>query len=146
MTKTSCIDKILYYWDDDEANAKTFTINDKKNETLIDVTLEGTHILTIKAIDVEGKQTIKQQKVMGVNKPKLEVTTDGQSFFIKAEDETGLAKIEITLNNNTTISEEINGNKYDKTINLESGENKLTVKIYNSNGIEQISRVKYTKE
>lgn len=140
------IDKIIYYWDEDEANSKTLTINDKKNETLIDVTLEGTHTLTIKAIDVEGKQTVKQQKVMGVNKPKLEVTTDGQSFFIKAEDETGLAKIEITLNNNTTISEEINGNKYDKTINLESGENKLTVKVYNKNEIEQISRVKYTKE
>lgn len=140
------IDKILYYWDDDEANAKTFTINDKKNETLIDVTLEGTHILTIKAIDVEGKQTIKQQKVMGVNKPKLEVTTDGQSFFIKAEDETGLSKIEITLNNNPTITEDLSGNAYTKNINLENGENKLTVKVYNSNGIEQINRVKYTKE
>ena len=140
------IDKIIYYWDDDEANATTLTINDKKNETLIDVTLEGTHTLTIMATDVEGKQTIKQQKVMGVNKPKLEVTTDGQSFYIKAEDETGLSKIEITLNNNETITEDINKKEYTKTINLENGENKLTVKAYNSNGIQQINRVKYTKE
>lgn len=140
------IDKIIYYWDEDEANATTLTINDKKNETLIDVNLEGTHTLTIKATDVEGKQTIKQQKVMGVNKPKLEVTTDGQSFFIKAGDTTGLSKIEITLNNNETLTENISGNEYTKNINLENGENKLTVKVYNSSGIEQISRVKYTKE
>ena len=140
------IDKIIYYWDNDEENAKTLTINDKKNVTLIDVSLEGVHTLTIKAIDVEGKQTIKKQKVMGVNKPKLEVTTDGQSFFIKAEDEIGLSKIEITLNDNTPIAEDISGKEYTKNINLENGENKLTVKVYNSNGIEQINRVKYTKE
>ena len=140
------IDKIIYYWDDDEANATTLTINDKKNETLIDVNLEGTHTLTIKATDTEGKQTIKQQKVMGVNKPKLEITTDGQSFIIKAEDANGLSKIEITLNNNETITEDINGKEYTKNINLESGENRLTVTVYNSNGIQQLNRVKYTKE
>lgn len=140
------IDKITYYWDEDETNATVLTINDKKNDTLIDVSLEGTHILHIIATDVEGKETKKTQKVMGVNKPKIEITTDGKSFFVKAEDSQGLAKVEITLNTNETITENIEGNEYSKNINLENGENRLTVKVFNKNDVSQISRVKYTKK
>ena len=139
------IDKIKYYWDNDEANATVLTINDTKNETLIDVVLEGTHILNIIATDVNGNETRREQKVMGVNKPKINVTTDGKSFFIKAEDSQGLSKVEITLNTNETITETIDGNEYTKTIELENGENRLTVKVYNKNGISEISRVKFTK-
>ena len=139
------IDKIEYYWDSDVDNKTVLTINDIKNETLIDVTLEGTHILNIKAIDINGKETTRTQKVMGVSKPKVEVTTDGQSFFIKAQDTQGLSKVEITLNSNETITENIEGTEYSKNIILENGENKLTVKVYNKNDISQISRVKYTK-
>ena len=139
------IDKIKYYWDDDEANATVLTINATKNETLIDVVLEGTHTLNIIATDIEGKETRKSQKVMGVNKPKINVTTDGKSFFIKAEDSQGLSKVEITLNNNEPITENIEGNEYSKNIELENGENRLTVKVYNKNNVSQISRVKFTK-
>lgn len=140
------IDKITYYWDDDKANATTFSINDLKNETLIDVSLEGTHVLHIKAVDVNGVETSKDQTVMGVNKPKIEVTTDGQSFFIKAQDSQGLSKVEITLNTNETITENIDGSEYSKNITLENEENRLTVKVYNKNDVSQISRVKFTKE
>lgn len=143
---TANIDKITYYWDNDEEKATTLTINDVKNETLIDVSLEGTHVLHIKAIDVNGIETSKSQSVMGVNKPKLEITTDGQSFFIKAQDSQGLSKVEITLNTNETITENIEGSEYSKNITLENGENKLTVKVYNKNDVSQISRVKFTKE
>ncbi len=139
------IDKIEYYWDSDIENTKVLTINDLKNETLIDVTQEGTHTLHIRATDIDGKQTVRTQKVMGVNKPKIEVTTDGQKFLIKAHDSQELSKVEITLNSNETITENIEGSEYSKSINLENGENKLTVKVYNKNGVSQISRVKYTK-
>ena len=122
-----------------------YTINATKNETLIDVVLEGTHILNIIATDIEGKETRKSQKVMGVNKPKINITTDGKTFFIKAEDSQGLSKVEITLNNNEPITENIEGNEYNKNIELENGENRLTVKVYNKNNVSQISRVKFTK-
>ena len=82
---------------------------------------------------------------MGVNKPKIDVTTDGQSFFIKAEDSQGLSKVEITLNSNETITENIEGTEYKKKITLENGENRLTVKVYNKDDVSQISRVKFTK-
>lgn len=139
------IDKIEYYWDSDIENKKVLTINDTKNETLIDVTLEGIHTLNIKAIDINGIETKREQTIMGVNKPQVQVTTDGQSFFIKAEDSQGLSKVEITLNSNETITENIEGTEYKKKIPLENGENRLTVKVYNKDDLSQISRVKFTK-
>ena len=141
------IDNITYYWDEDVENKKVLNINDNKNETLIDVSLEGVHILHINATDVNGNTTEKTpQKIKGVNKPKVEITTDGQNFIIKAKDEIGLSKIEITLNSNETIVETIEGNEYTKSIKLENGENKLTVNAYNKNNLSQVSRVKFTKE
>lgn len=139
------IDYIMYYWDDDETNATKFTINDVKNVTLIDV-LEGTHTLNIVAVDIEGNETKKTQKVIGDNKPEVNVTTDGNVFIINAKDDEGLSKIEITLNSNDTQTEELQDKEYSTTVDLENGENRLTVVIYNKNGLSEIARVKYIKE
>ena len=60
------IDYVMYYWDEDEANAMKGTINNTKTEPTIDV-LEGTHTLNIIAVDVNGNQTKKSQKIIGDN-------------------------------------------------------------------------------
>lgn len=139
------IDYILYYWDNDEENAKKYTINDVKNVTLVDV-LEGTHTLNIIAVDTEGNENTKVQKTKGVLKPTVKVQTNGKVFRIKASDNESLSKIEITLNSNETITEDINSKDYTKDIDLEEGENILSVKVYNVNGLSEVSKVKYTKE
>jgi hypothetical protein len=139
------IDYVKYYWDENEAEAKQFTINDVKNVTLIDV-LEGTHTLNIVAVDIEGNETKKTQKIIGDNKPEVKITTDGKAFIINAKDDENLSKIEITLNNNEMIAREINEKEYSTTVDLENGENRLTVTVYNKNGLSEVSRVKFTKE
>lgn len=137
---------ILYYWDEDQANAQRIEINNVSDVRQIDV-LEGNHTLTIVAVDTEGNETTKTQKIIGDNKPTLDITTNGEIFLIKAADDEGLAKIEITLNTNDTITEQIDNNtEYSTTVNLEDGENRLTVVIYNINGLTETARVKYTKE
>lgn len=135
------IDKIRYYWDDDEENAKEFTINDVKNVTQIDVE-KGNHTLVVKAIDINGNSTTKTQKVIGATKPTLNVTTDGKKFFINASDEEGLDKIQYKLNSGEVITEEINDNNYSLEIDLEDGENKLLVRVYNKNNIPETAKVK----
>lgn len=139
------IDYVMYYWDEDEANAQKYTINDVKNVTLIDV-LEGEHTLTIVAVDVEGNETIETKKIIGDTKPKLSVTTNGEVFIIQTTDDQNLAKIEITLNDNEPITQEITGTEYSTTVDLEPGENRLTVVVENINGLSETSRVKFTKE
>ena len=139
------IDYILYYWDDDEENAVKRTINSDKTETLIDV-LEGMHTLNIVAVDKEGNETTKTQKIKGDNKPELKIKTNGKVFAISASDDEGLSKIEIKLNSNEKITEDIDGKDYSNTIELEDGVNKLVVTVYNKNGVSETSKVKYTKE
>ena len=139
------IDTVSYYWDDDTDNAKTYAINDVKNVTLIDV-LEGSHTLSIIAKDIQGNEASKNQKIIGDNKPILNVTTNGEKFIIEASDDENLSKVEITLNSNETIVEQINNKEYRKEIDLENGVNKLIVKVENANGLSETKKVKFTKE
>lgn len=140
------INKIVYYWDEDKENAIETTINATKNETLIDVTLQGIHTLHITATDADGKTTTKEQKINGVNKPNVNVTTDGKYFIIKASDDEKITKVEYILNKNEKITEDVNSKEYEKNIELVSGENRLTVVVYNNNNVEKTVKVKYTKE
>lgn len=139
------IDTIKYYWDEDEENAEEFTINDLKNVTQIDV-IEGNHTLVVKAKDINGNETTKTQKVVGDTKPTLNVTTDGEKFYIKAEDDEGLDKIQYQLNSGEVITEQIDNKEYSKEIELEEGKNKLLVRVYNKNQIAETAKVKYVKE
>ena len=142
---TTNIEKIVYYWDDNKENAKENKINATKNETLIDVTLEGMHTLYVIATDINGNSTTVEQKIQGVSKPNVEVTTDGQYFYIKATDSEMITKVEIKLNKNDKIIEEVNNKEYSKNITLENGENKLIVTVYNNNNVEKTLKVKHTK-
>lgn len=139
------IEYIMYYWDNDEENASKYNVNDIKNRTLIDIP-EGEHELTFIAIDKKGNKSLKTQKIKGIIKPKLEVTTDGSKFFIDAKDEKGLLKIQYKFNNGEVITENIEGKEYHKEIELENGVNKIMVVVYNKEEITETSKVKSTKE
>lgn len=145
VTSKINIDHIMYYWDENESDAKQFTVNDIKTETLIDV-LEGTHTLNVVAVDANGNKTTKQQKVIGDNKPELEVKTNGKVFRIISSDDESLAKIEYSLNSSETQTEEINQKEYQKDLELINGKNTLTVTVYNSNGLIATTTVEYVKE
>lgn len=145
VTSQINIDTISYYWDDDEENATVRTINDVKTVTLIDV-LEGTHTLNITALDIDGNKETKNQKVIGDNKPSLNITTDGKKFIIDASDDENLSSVEIKLNSNQTKKEELDTKEYHTEVDLEDGENKLVVRIYNANGISETKKVKCSKE
>ena len=145
VTSKINIDYIMYYWDENEADAKQFTVNDVETETLIDV-LEGTHTLNVVALDTNGNKTTKQQKVIGDNKPELEVKTNGKVFRIISSDDEALAKIEYSLNSGEVQTEEINQKEYKKDLELANGKNTLTVTVYNSNGLIATTTVEYVKE
>lgn len=139
------IDYVMYYWDEDEASAKKATINAKTTETPIEV-LEGTHTLNVIAVDTSGNQTKKTQKIIGDNKPDLQILTNGKVFRITASDDESLSKIEYTLNTNAMQTEEINDKEYKKDLELENGMNKLEVTVYNKNGLKATTSVEYEKK
>lgn len=142
------INTIVYYWDDDLENATTYTINDTKNVTLIDVN-PGIHVLTIKVEDVEGHKEEVVKRVNGVvqdKEPEITVTTDGNKFFIEVKDDDNLTKLEYKLNSGEIVTKEINGKEYQTEVDLVQGVNKITVNAYNENGTKGTAKVKHTKE
>ena len=139
------IDYITYYWDEDEASAVTGKINGTKAEASI-TPLEGTHTLNIIAVDINGVQTKKTQKIIGDNKPNIEIRTNGKVFRIIASDDECVSKIEYTLNDGEMKTEEVNQMEYTRDVELEEGKNKFTVTVYNKNGLSATSTVEYVKE
>lgn len=117
------IKSISYYYDNNEPIKKE--INDTKAEFPIEG-LEGKHSLTITVEDENGTTT---KETKDIYKPVLDIKTDTKNFLIKAENEKGIEKIYINLNNNEQTIE-VNDTKYDGIIPVESGVNKLIVTVY----------------
>lgn len=139
------IDYIMYYWDEDENNGNKMTINSPKTETLIDV-MAGTHTLNVVAVDVNGGETKKSQKIIGDNKPNVEIKTNGKVFRIMASDDESIEKIEYTFNSENKQTEQVGQKEYTKDLELKSGKNNLTVTVYNKNGLSNTTTVEYVKE
>ncbi len=133
---------MTYYWnDEDETTVEVREDSPKQIEEKIDI-LKGENTLTIIAVDMEGNETTKEQIFKGVKKPVIELAKDGNDLIIKVTDEEGIQKIEYTLNGvyystdpqNTGTS--LNTKQFDFKQPLTSGENKITIKAYNINGLE----------
>lgn len=138
----TALDYILYYWnEEDETKIDVREDSLKQIEEKIDI-LKGENTLTIVAIDKAGNETVKEQTFKGVKKPKIDLARSGNELIIKVTDEENIQKIEYTLNGkyystdpqNTGAS--LNMKELEIKQPLEQGENKITIKAYNINGLE----------
>ena len=142
QSKTN-ISYVTYHWDDDEE--KKYDINAPKTQKTLEVKDAGEHVLTVKAVDDQGREATKTQKIKGVKVPEVKVTSDGQNFIVKASDEEGIDKIVVNLNGNES-EKTINQNVYEGKIKALDGENRLIVTVYNKSGIKKQVKIKWTKE
>lgn len=136
------LDYITYYWNaEDETTVNVREESLKQIEEKIDI-LKGENTLTIIAVDKAGNETIKEQTFKGVKKPVVELARDGEELIIKVTDEEGIQKIEFNLNgedystdpNNTGTA--LNMKEVEIRQKLTSGENKITIKVYNISGLQ----------
>lgn len=141
---------MTYRWDEDEETR----IDTEGNQ--IEETIEiprGLHTLTIIVVDDKNQTETKEQEVNGVTKPKLEVTTNGEKFFIKASDETGLTKVEFIINEEEKYMLDLEGQlaeedrkEFEYAYPLNEGENKLEVRVYNQDNISEVFKAMFNKE
>ena len=133
---------MTYRWDDDEETK--IDIDDFNLETSIDIP-KGLHTLTIIVVDENNKTKTFEKEVNGVTKPKLEVTTDGsKNFIIKASDETGLTRVEFTINETekyfidlTRVYSLEERKEFEYSYPFNDGENILEVTVYNEDGMSE---------
>lgn len=138
------ISYMTYRWDEEDESR--IEINSQTLQEEIEVQ-KGLHTLTIVLVDINNETETKVQKINGVSKPKLEITTDGESFIVKASDETALQKIEIILNedNSKKYRAKTTEKEFEYKFPLEPGENKIEVTVYNSDDMTATQKRKYTK-
>lgn len=139
------ISYITYRWDENEETR--VDINSLTAEQTIEIP-KGLHKLTVIAVDINNNTETKEQKIEGVTKPKIEITTDGENFIIKASDEQGLKKIEFLINGSRKkINEENLAGKTEVEFKypLSDGENQITVLVYNKAEATHRVKAKATK-
>ena len=137
------ISYITYSWDDDEP--KRYTINAPKTMKTLEVKEEGEHTLKITAVDTQGNEATKSQKIKGARVPVVKVTTDGENFIIRATDEEEIDKISVNINGKE-MEKTINQKDYTFKIKLSEGENRITVTVYNKSGIKKEEKRRTVKE
>lgn len=132
-----------YYWNnEDETKIEVREESPKQIEDKIDI-LKGENTLTIIAVDKAGNEAVKEQVFKGVKKPKIELLREGNELIVNVTDEEGVQKIEYTLNGQfyTTDQENTGASLNMKEVQfrqtLSSGENKITIKAYNVNGLQE---------
>lgn len=146
------ISYMTYKWDEEEETK--IEINDTKIEQEIDA-IKGLHTLTVVAVDEDNNKDTKSQKINGVSKPELIIDVDEEvkHFVIKTSDDEQLQRIEIRLNQDDSQKYLLNLEdknlkelEYVLPIELQSGENIIEVKVYNSNNVTNESGVRYVKQ
>lgn len=140
---------MTYRWDEEDETR--IDLEGNEVEEIIEIP-KGLHTLTIIVVDINNKTETKEQEVNGVTKPKLEVTTDGSAFFIKASDEQGIKKVEFIINEvekyrldlEAQLSPE-NRKEFEYSYPLNDGENKLEVTVYNDSDVTETFKALFNK-
>lgn len=138
---------MTYRWDEDEE--QKININEIQTEQPVEIP-EGEHTITVSVVDVNNNTSTKEQKVIG-KKTDIKITTDPDKkyFIITANDDVGLSKIEILVDEDDSKKYSLDLHKLypDKTkitefdsssiaklnefLALHEGENKLQITVYN---------------
>lgn len=139
ITHDKSIDKITYAWNT-EQEIILQGMGRNNIEERIDIP-EGTNSLTLKVVDITGKETTYTQAYEGVArdniKPEIEFTVENAKIKITAKDETQIDYISYRWNDeDETILEarEESPKIIEERVDILKGENTLKVKAVDSSG------------
>lgn len=135
------ISTISYNWDGGEE--KQIQINATTTEQTIDA-LEGKHTLNVVAVDVDGKEAKDSITTLGDNKPELKLSVESGKLIINARDDQEITKVTVNINGKQREAN-VNKKEFNGSIPLENGENKIIVTVYNTNGVQNVQRVRVVK-
>lgn len=144
-TSESGIDYITYNWDNGEN--QEIQVGSTEYEGIITAPM-GQHTLTIEVIDINGKKASKIQQVIGATEPTISISAAYLSngnvgFIIEATDEDQIATVELTLNDGTPQTIEVNDKTYSGEVEMVTGENRLKVVVKNRSGVEKVQGARF---
>ena len=136
-TDDTKISYISYKWNDGTETKIDAESNEKEISTEIEVE-SGENKLTIIAVDAEGNQAERDEKIIGDLKPELSISVQNNVLNINAKDDEGISKVSVNIDGKTSDSGEtpINQKEVNATMNIEKGNHTIQVVVTNVNGLE----------
>lgn len=136
------ITNIVYHYDNEqEVNTE---INDTDGEVEIPIK-QGEHNLTVKVMYEDGNTKQMSKKVYFPIVEKVQPTEDRNGLVLKASDKRKITKVKINFNGQDLPEEEINSETFEKTLQLQEGENRLILTVYNSDGVSITTKTRCVK-
>jgi len=140
VTDDRGIDYLVYYW---EGEAETMIQADPNNNTKLEASIEvnrGENLLTIKAVDIDGNETVKSAKFKGLKVPEISAIKFDDTVKVTITHDMGFEKIEFVINGEAYIYDEL-CEGYDSTkttleytFDLQEGENTVIINAYSTEG------------
>lgn len=136
-TDDTKISYISYKWNDGTETKIDAESNEKEISTEIEVE-SGENKLTIIAVDAEGNQAERDEKIIGDLKPEVSISVQNNVLNINAKDDEGISKVSVNIDGKTSDSGEtpINQKEVNATMNIEKGNHTIQVVVTNVNGLE----------
>ena len=138
------VKSLVYYYDNDTTQAKTIDINNTNAKVQIEL-VQGKHDLTIKLKYEDGDEREITNDIFVPIIERVKVSQDLSSFIIKASDKCKIEKVRMNFNGTDLPEETVDSETFEKTLKLESGDNRLILTVENSNGISFTTRTRYIK-
>lgn len=141
-TDDTKISYLTYAWNDDETTRVDVSNDEKSITTEVDVP-KGENKLTITAVDAEENREIREETIVGATKPTFTISTDGTNVVISAQDESGIDKINITIDGDEMSSgdKSLNQKQVVAKIPTTSGTHNISVTVVNVNGLEETKTI-----
>lgn len=124
----SKIESVSYYFDNKEP--KKVTVNDYSATIPLDE-IEGDHKLTVTVVDIDGKTRTKRADIYMTA---ITTTLEGDNFIITATNTQGIGTVHIYINGEEKTIE-VNDTKYEETIKLKDGQNRIGIVVYDVNEV-----------
>ena len=138
-TDETMLSYVTYRWNEEDETR--IEANQMVND-LVEANIEikrGKNTLTVIAVDASNNTTTRQEVFEGRVKPTIEVYVDGTELVIKAKHDTGIEKIELTVNDQTTTIDNTTDNKTELTHKqaLKSGYNLVKITAYSDEDTQE---------
>lgn len=140
VTDDRGIDYIVYNWQDEpEIMLQADPNNNKKIEASIEVN-RGENILTVKAVDIDGNETIKTATFKGLKVPEISVIKYDDTVRVNVSHDMGFEKVEFIINGKVYIYDELceiynpEQTLLEYIFDLQEGENTVNINAYSLEG------------
>ena len=136
-TDDKTMEYLTYQWNDDEETRVEAEENSNKIEQKIEVA-HGKNKLKIMAYDSTGNRQVKEETIIGDDKPELNISIQDNKVVVKANDDEGIKKIAITIDGETTDTgdESLNRKEVTAKKDISNGNHKIVVVVTNINNLE----------